>query len=59
FKPFLQNGLAETILAVEKKTQQRIFETPQTVSWERVNNKLPRIFYDIIEVVEQEKRRFV
>lgn len=58
FKPFLQNGLAQAILAVEKKTQQKIFETPQTVSWERVNNKLPRIFYDIIEVVEEEKRRF-
>ena len=58
FKPFLQNGLADAILAVEKKSQQKVFETPQTVSWERVNNKLPRIFYDIIEVVEEEKRRF-
>jgi len=58
FKPFLENGLAEAILAVEKKSQARIFETPQTVSWERVNNKLPRIFYDIVEVVEDEKRRF-
>ncbi len=58
FRPFLQNGLADAILAVEKKTQQKIFETPQTVSWERVNNKLPRIFYDIVEVVEEEKRRF-
>lgn len=59
FKPFLDMGLAETILAVESKAKQSVFETPQTVSWERVINKLPRILYDLIEVVEDEKRRFV
>ena len=58
FKPFLEKGLAETILSVESTTQQNVFQTPQTVSWERVLNKLPRIFYDLIEVVEEEKRRF-
>jgi len=58
FKPFLEKGLAEAILNVERKTEQKVFETPQTVSWERVSNKLPRIFYDLIEVVEEEKRRF-
>lgn len=58
FKPFLENGLAEAILSVESKTEQSVFETPTTVSWERVSNKLPRIFYDLIEVVENEKRRF-
>ena len=58
FKPFLEKGLAEVILAVESKTEQSVFETPKTVSWERVSNKLPRIFYDLVEVVENEKRRF-
>jgi len=58
FKPFLKQGLAETILEVEQKTQRSIFEMPQTVSWERVENKLPRIYYDLIDVVEEEKRRF-
>jgi glucosyl-3-phosphoglycerate synthase len=58
FKPFLENGLAGAILEVERKTQGAMFEMPQTVSWERVSNKLPRIFYDLIEVVEEEKRRF-
>ena len=53
FKPFLEKGLS-----VEVKTQQSVFEIPQTVSWERVSNKLPQIFYDLIEVVEEEKRRF-
>ncbi|UCF86480.1 MAG: hypothetical protein JSV50_21420 [Desulfobacteraceae bacterium] len=58
FKNFLENGLAEAILEVERKTEKSVFEMPQTVSWERVSNKLPRIFYDLIEVVESEKRRF-
>ncbi len=58
FKPFLEKGLAEAILEVERKTEQRGFQMPQTVSWERVSNKLPRIFYDLIEVMEDEKRRF-
>jgi glucosyl-3-phosphoglycerate synthase len=59
FKPFLKQGLSNAILEVERKTKEGIFEMPQTVSWERVSNKLPRIFYDLIEVVEDEKRRFV
>ena len=58
FKPFLKQGLADVILEVERKTQKNIFEFPQTVSWERVANKIPRIYYDIIDVVEEEKRRF-
>ena len=58
FRPFIEKGLAEAILEVERKTRGSIFEMPQTVSWERVSNKLPRIFYDLIEVVEEEKRRF-
>jgi glucosyl-3-phosphoglycerate synthase len=58
FKTFLKKGLAETILEVERKAQKGIFEFPQTVSWERVANKIPRIYYDIIDVVEQEKRHF-
>ena len=58
FKPFLEDGLAETILRVEEKTRRALFQTPTTVSWERVSNKLPNIFYDLIEAVEGEKRRF-
>ena len=59
FKPFLEQGLADSILEVERRVQQSVFQMPQTVSWERVSNKLPKIFYDLIEVVEGEKRRFV
>lgn len=58
FEPYIKEGLAQAILDVEHKTEQHLFETPQTVSWERVSNKLPQIFYDLIEVVEREKRRY-
>jgi glucosyl-3-phosphoglycerate synthase len=58
FRPHLEQGLIETILEVERNTEKSVFEVPQTVSWERVSNKLPRIFYDLIEVVESEKQRF-
>ena len=58
FQPFIDKGLVDTILAVEKKKEEMVFEMPQTVSWERVSNKLPRIFYDLVEVVENEKKRF-
>lgn len=58
FKPFLRNGLSEAILNVERKTQQHIFEMPQTVSWERVANKMPQIYFDLIDVVEKEKKCF-
>jgi glucosyl-3-phosphoglycerate synthase len=58
FKPFLEKGLAQAILAAEQNARQSVFEMPQTVSWERVSSKLPRIFFDLIEVIEEEKRRF-
>jgi glucosyl-3-phosphoglycerate synthase len=58
FRPFVENGLVDAIMAVESKTAQKIFEMPQTASWERVGNKLPGIFYDLIEAVEEEKQRF-
>jgi len=58
FKPFLDNGLIDTILRVERKTEQSVFEIPQTVSWERVVHRLPRVLYDLIEIVEDEKLRF-
>jgi glucosyl-3-phosphoglycerate synthase len=44
---------------VEGKSRESIFEFPQTVSWERVYNKLPQISYDLIEAVEQEKVRLL
>jgi len=58
FEPFIASGLLQAIAESGKMTRDHIFETPQTVSWERVIRKLPRIIYDIIDVVEEEKKRF-
>jgi glucosyl-3-phosphoglycerate synthase len=56
FEPYLASGLLTEIAKVARQNREEIFETPQTVSWERVERKLPGIFYDIIDVVEQEKK---
>ena len=58
FKKYLDAGIAEDILKVEQETQSQLFETPQTVSWERVVMKLPKIMYDIIDVIEEEKKLY-
>ncbi len=58
FEPFLASGLLQTIMDAAEKTRDQLFETPQTVSWERVARKLPNIFYDIIDVVEKEKKLY-
>ncbi|MFP4475576.1 MAG: hypothetical protein ACLFOY_08430 [Desulfatibacillaceae bacterium] len=58
FKPFLNDGLAEALLSVESKMTQNLFEPPQTVSWERVSNKMPTIFKDLGKAVQKEQKRF-
>ncbi len=59
FKPYLNQGLAETIVSVENRMSREIFEIPQTVTWERVFNKLPDIYKDIKKAVKAEEARFV
>jgi glucosyl-3-phosphoglycerate synthase len=56
FKPHLDAGLADTILSVEKKIKRAFFETPQTVSWERITTKLPNILKDLNEAIKKEKK---
>jgi hypothetical protein len=46
------------MLSAEKSARRSIFERPQTVSRERVMNKLPGIYYDLIDALEAEKTRF-
>jgi glucosyl-3-phosphoglycerate synthase len=59
FEPYLASGLLNEIAKIARQNREELFETPQTVSWERVERKLPGIFYDIIDVVEQEKKLYV
>jgi glucosyl-3-phosphoglycerate synthase len=58
FKPFMENGLARAIDQVGIKQRDQLYETPQTVSWDRVNMRLPEIMYEIVDVIEAEKKRF-
>ena len=59
FEPFVASGLLQAISTTANRTRDQLFETPQTVSWERVERKMPSILYDIIDVVEKEKRLYV
>jgi len=55
FKKYISQGLERDILAYERDNQYQLFETPHTVSWDRILMKLPRILYDIGDVIEKEK----
>jgi len=56
FKPFLEAGLGRTITQTGMRIGDHLYETPHTVSWDRVMMKLPRIMYDIVDVIEAEKK---
>ena len=59
FDPFVESGLIKAISKSAHKSRDQLFETPHTVSWERVERKMPSILYDIIDVVEKEKRLYM
>lgn len=58
FQPYLASGLLQVIQRCAQESRDQIFETPQTVSWERVTRKMPQIVYEIINVLEDEKQRY-
>jgi glucosyl-3-phosphoglycerate synthase len=58
FQPYVADGLLQTIHRCAQQAQSQLFETPQTVSWDRVIRKVPNIIYDIINVVEAEKKKY-
>jgi glucosyl-3-phosphoglycerate synthase len=58
FKPFMDSGLARAIDQAGLKMRDQLYETPQTVSWDRVNMRLPDIMYELVDVIEEEKKRF-
>ncbi len=55
FRKYVNDGLDKDLLAHERENQSQLFEVPQTVSWERILMKLPRILYDISDTIEKEK----
>ena len=58
FKPFIDNGLAQAIGQAGLRMRDQLYETPHTVSWDRVNMKLPELMYELIDVIEAEKKRY-
>ena len=58
FKPFIDAGLLPVIEKTAQNIRTELYETPKTVSWERVIRKLPNIINEIIDVVENEKNQY-
>ncbi len=58
FQPFVASGLIQTIHRCAQNARTQLFEVPQTMSWDRVLRKVPGIIYDIINVVEEEKKKY-
>lgn len=58
FQKYLDMGLQEDMVAFERDNRYQLFEVPQTVSWERIITKLPRVLLDIGEAVKREQKRF-
>ncbi len=56
FKTYIDAGLLSVIEKTSPGLRTEIYETPKTVSWERVMRKLPGIINEIIDVVEGEKK---
>jgi glucosyl-3-phosphoglycerate synthase len=58
FKPFVESGLLQAIAMSGQRMRDHLYETPHTVSWDRVIRKLPNIPYEIIDAVEKEKKLY-
>ncbi|MDO9515002.1 MAG: hypothetical protein Q7J01_02740 [Syntrophales bacterium] len=58
FRGYKDAGLIDDLIAYEKESKNRIFEIPQTVSWERIIMKQPDILSDIRDAVEKETAFF-
>jgi glucosyl-3-phosphoglycerate synthase len=58
FRPFIESGLGQAIGQAGHKMRDQLYETPQTVSWDRVSMRLPGIMYELVDVIEQEKQRY-
>lgn len=58
FKPFVDQGLQQTILELEAKLRDQSLEVRHLPSWERIMWKLPEINLAIVEALEEDKQRF-
>ncbi len=58
FQPFVETGLAQAIGQAGTRMSDHLYETPHTVSWDRVNMRLPGLMYELIDVIEAEKKSY-
>jgi glucosyl-3-phosphoglycerate synthase len=54
FRRFTDQGLTDTILEVERTAGKTFFEMPQTVSWERVQSRMPGILAHLRDLILEE-----
>ncbi len=58
FKPYVEQGLQQTILKVEEKMRDQSLHNRYLPSWERILWKLPEINTQIVDALEEDKQRF-
>lgn len=58
FKPYVDNGLQQTILKVEEVIRDQSLQVRYLPSWERILWKLPEINSRIVDALEEDKQRF-
>ncbi len=54
FQKYKDAGLIDDLTACEKESKNRLFEIPQTVSWERIIMKQPGILGDIRDAIKKD-----
>ena len=59
FQKYFDLGLQKDMLEYETDNRYQLFEVPQTVSWERIITKLPRILLDIGDAAKREQKRYL
>ncbi len=58
FRPYVEQGLQQTILKVEERIRDQSLQMRALPSWERILWKLPEINSMIVEALEEDKQRF-
>ncbi|MBW2559027.1 MAG: hypothetical protein JRD69_09405 [Deltaproteobacteria bacterium] len=54
FQKYTDAGLIDDLITCEKQNKNRLFEIPQTVSWERIIMKQPNILGDIRDAIKKD-----
>lgn len=58
FKPYVDQGLQQTILLLEEKLREESLVVRHLPSWERILWKLPEVSTQIVDALEEDKQRF-